>query len=163
MSETKLLEVSVQGIALDHDRSHPVVLLKTLEDEEVLPIWIGTAEATAIFTVLAGRSFERPMTHDLLKIIIDVLGARVGRIEITGIQNDTYFARIILNRGEDVFYIDARPSDSIALALRARAPLFIDKELFDKYKRRVNLGEGEDDIDDGLDDFESNDFDEFEF
>ncbi|OQX85988.1 MAG: hypothetical protein B6D63_01025 [Candidatus Latescibacteria bacterium 4484_7] len=163
MSETKLLEVSVQGIALDHDRSHPVVLLKTLEDEEVLPIWIGTAEATAIFTVLAGRSFERPMTHDLLKIIIDVLGARVGRIEITGIQNDTYFARIILNRGEDVFYIDARPSDSIALALRAEAPLFIDKELFDKYKRRVNLGEGEDDIDDGLDDFESNDFDEFEF
>ena len=140
----ELVEVFVRGIALDEERKHPVVLLKTEEDEEILPIWIGTAEATAIFTALAGRAFERPMTHDLLKIVIDVLGASIEKVEITGIHSDTYFARIVLKRGEDVFYVDARPSDSIALALRAEAPLYIDRELFDAHKRGVDLGPDDD-------------------
>jgi len=163
MNESGLVEVSVQGIALDHDRRHPVVLLKPEEDEDVLPIWIGTAEATAIFTVLAGRSFERPMTHDLLKIVIDVLGAKVERVEITGIQNDTYFARIVLKRKEDLFFIDARPSDSIALALRAGAPLFIDRELFENYKRHINLDDDSDDVKKRLKDMDPGDFGEFDF
>ncbi len=143
----ELVEVSIRGIALDQERKHPVVLLATEEEEEILPIWIGTAEATAIFTALAGKSFERPMTHDLLAIIVEVLGASVERIEITGIQSDTYFARIVLKRGEDQFYVDARPSDSIALALRAGAKIFIDRELFNAYKRNIELGtEEEDDV-----------------
>jgi bifunctional DNase/RNase len=142
----ELVEVFVRGIALDQERKHPVVLLKTDADDDILPIWIGTAEATAIFTALAGKSFERPMTHDLLKILVDVLGASVEKVEITGIQSDTYFARIVLRRGEDVFYVDARPSDSIALALRAEAPLFIDRELFNSYKRGVDLGPADDDV-----------------
>jgi bifunctional DNase/RNase len=141
----ELVEVFVRGIALDQERKHPVVLLKADADDDILPIWIGTAEATAIFTALAGKSFERPMTHDLLKILIDVLGASVEKVEITGIQSDTYFARIVLRRGEDVFYVDARPSDSIALALRADAPLFIDRDLFNSYKRGVDLGPDDDD------------------
>jgi len=142
----ELVEVFVRGIALDQERKHPVVLLKADADDDVLPIWIGTAEATAIFTALAGKSFERPMTHDLLKILIDVLGASVEKVEITGIQSDTYFARIVLRRGDDVFYVDARPSDSIALALRADAPLFIDRDLFNSYKRGVDLGPDDDDV-----------------
>lgn len=142
-----LVEVFVRGIALDQERKHPVVLLKAEGDDDILPIWIGTAEATAIFTALAGKSFERPMTHDLLKILIDVLGASVEKVEITGIQADTYFARIVLRRGEDVFYVDARPSDSIALALRASASLFVDRDLFNAYKRGVDLGpDDEDDV-----------------
>jgi bifunctional DNase/RNase len=141
----ELVEVFVRGIALDPEQKNPVVLLKAEGEEEVLPIWIGTAEATAIFTALAGKSFERPMTHDLLKIVVDVLGAAIQKIEITGLQSDTYFARIVLARGDDVFYVDARPSDSIALALRAQAPIFIDRDLFNAYKRGVDLGPDEDD------------------
>jgi bifunctional DNase/RNase len=142
----ELVEVSVRGIALDQERKHPVVLLKAEDEDEILPIWIGTAEATAIFTALAGKSFERPMTHDLLAIVVDVLSATVDRIEITGIQSDTYFARIVLKRGEDVFYVDARPSDSIALALRADATILIDRELFNTYKRTIDLEPDEDDV-----------------
>lgn len=158
----ELVEVFVRGIALDQERRHPVVLLKTEEDEEILPIWIGTAEATAIFTALAGKSFERPMTHDLLRIVIDVLGATVERIEITGIHADTYFARIVLKRAEDIFYVDARPSDSIALALRAKAPILIDTELFKTYKRRIDLGTEEDDVRRRLKEMDPGDFGEYE-
>jgi len=132
-------KVVVSGLALDKEREHPVVLLKSPEGDEVLPIWIGPAEASAIFTVLTGRAFERPMTHDLMSIIVDVLGAEVREVEITGINNNTYFARIVLNRGEEVFYIDARPSDSIALALRCDASIFVDLELFETYKRNMKV------------------------
>lgn len=141
-----LVDVSVRGIALDEERRHPVVLLKAEDDEEILPIWIGAAEATAIFTAVAGKSFERPMTHDLLKILVDVLEATVERIEITGLQAETYFARIVLKRGDDDFYVDARPSDSIALALRAGAPLFVERDLFNAHKRSIDLGSDEDDV-----------------
>ena len=158
----ELVEVSVRGIALDQERKHPVVLLKTEDEDDILPIWIGTAEATAIFTALAGRSFERPMTHDLLSIVVDVLGAAVERIEITGIHADTYFARIVLKRGEDVFYVDARPSDSIALALRAGATILIDRELFNTYKRSVDLGPDDDDVRKRLKELDPGDFGELD-
>jgi hypothetical protein len=157
----ELVEVSVRGIALDQERKHPVVLLKAEGEDDILPIWIGTAEATAIFTALAGRSFERPMTHDLLAIVVDVLGAAVERIEITGIHADTYFARIVLKRGEDVFYVDARPSDSIALALRAGATILIDRELFNTYKRSIDLGP-DDDVRKRLKELDPGDFGELD-
>jgi len=158
----ELVEVSVRGIALDQERKHPVVLLKSEDEENILPIWIGTAEATAIFTALAGRSFERPMTHDLLSIVVEVLGAAVERIEITGIHADTYFARIVLKRGEDVFYVDARPSDSIALALRAGATILIDRELFNTYKRSIDLGPDDDEVRKRLKELDPGDFGELD-
>ena len=158
----ELVEVFVRGIALDQERRHPVVLLKTEEEDEILPIWIGTAEATAIFTALAGKSFERPMTHDLLRVVIDVLGAAVDRIEITGIHADTYFARIVLRHGEDTFYVDARPSDSIALALRSNASILIDRELFETYKRPIDLGAEDDDVRKRLKELDPGDFGEYE-
>jgi hypothetical protein len=154
----EFVEVLVRGIALDQERKHPVVLLKSDDEDDILPIWIGTAEATAIFTALAAKSFERPMTHDLLKILVDVLGATVERIEITGIQSDTYFARIVLKRGDDLFYVDARPSDSIALALRAGAPLLIERDLFNTYKRGIDLGADEDDLRKRLKDLDPGNF-----
>lgn len=158
----ELVEVFVRGIALDQERRHPVVLLKADEEDEILPIWIGTAEATAIFTALAGKSFERPMTHDLLRLVIDVLGATVDRIEISGIHADTYFARIVLRSGEDVFYVDARPSDSIALALRTNASILIDHELFNTYKRPIDLGAEDDDVRRRLKELDPGDFGEYE-
>ena len=141
----ELVEVFVSGIAVDKEREHPVVLLKSEDSDEIMPIWIGPAEATAIYMVLAGKSFERPLTHDLMRIIVDVLGATVDKIEITGIKKETYFARIVLRRDGDVFYIDARPSDSIALALRSGSPIFVDREVFDKYRRNLHVGHSEQD------------------
>jgi len=134
-------EVIVSGLAMDKEREYPVVLLKLPEEVAVLPIWIGPAEASSIFTVLAGKSFERPMTHDLMRIIVDVLEAEVRGIEITGISENTYFARIVLSRDEDLFYVDARPSDSIALALRCKAPIFVDKGVLDKYSRSIAISQ----------------------
>jgi bifunctional DNase/RNase len=151
-------EVYVSGIALDREREFPVVLIRSDEGEEVLPIWIGAAEATAIYTVLAGRTFERPMTHDLLRLVIEELGAGVKGIEITGIHEDTYFARIVLSRGEDLFYLDARPSDAIALALRTESAIMVDEEMFDKYKRSIQVGASGDDLGaDGMDEIDPED------
>jgi bifunctional DNase/RNase len=157
-----LVEVSVRGIALDQERRRPVVLLQAKDEDDILPIWIGTAEATAIFTALAGKPFERPMTHDLLSIVVEMLGATVERIEITGIQSDTYFARIVLKRLEDVFYVDARPSDSIALALRTHAAILIDRVLFDTYKRGIDLGPDEDDVRKRLKELDPGNFGDFD-
>ena len=145
-------QVYVSGVALDRERDLPVVLIKADDGDEVVPIWIGGAEATAIYTALAGATLERPMTHDLMQLIVEELGARVGSIEITGLHEDTYFARIVLRRGEELFYIDARPSDSIALALRADAPVLIDEELFERCKRNLRIGTDEDR---GLDEIDS--------
>lgn len=141
--------VTVGGVAWDREREHPVILLRAEDDEDALPIWVGRPEGAAIAAVLDGRSFERPMTHDLMRIIIDVLGAAVDRIEITGIAQDTYFARILLRRKEEEFYLDARPSDSIALALRAEAPIFVDDDLWAECKRPIAIESGSDDPDRG--------------
>ncbi len=138
-------DVYVSGIALDREREFPVVLIRSEDGEEVLPIWIGAAEATAIYTVLAGKMFERPMTHDLLKLVVEELGGEVRGIEITGIHEDTYFARIVLGRGEELFYIDARPSDAIALALRSGSVIRVEEELFEKYKRNLRIGKADGD------------------
>lgn len=137
-------EVVVAGLAMDKEREFPVVLLKVSDQDAVLPIWIGPAEASAIFTVLAGKSFERPMTHDLIRIIVDILEAEVRGVEITGISKNTYFARIVLQRGEDVFYVDARPSDSIALALRCEASIFVDGDVMNKYSRKMTVEQDDD-------------------
>jgi bifunctional DNase/RNase len=154
----ELVEVFVQGIAVDKEREFPVVLLKTEDEGDLLPIWIGPAEATAIYMALAQRTFERPLTHDLLQIVIDVLGVTVSKIEITDIHNETYFARIVLTRGEEVFIIDARPSDAIALALRAKAPIFIEEALYKKYRRNLRVGsDDEADFREQLEDFEHGD------
>ncbi|MCK4351759.1 MAG: bifunctional nuclease family protein, partial [Candidatus Krumholzibacteria bacterium] len=98
MNRMELVEVFVQGVAVDKEREFPVVLLKADDGGDLLPIWIGPAEATAIYMALAQRIFERPLTHDLLQIVIDVLGVTVSKIEITDIHDETYFARIVLTR-----------------------------------------------------------------
>jgi bifunctional DNase/RNase len=153
-------EVYVSGIALDREREFPVVLIRSDEGEEVLPIWIGAAEATAIYSVLSGSRFERPMTHDLLKLVVEELGAEIRGIEITGISEDTYFARIVLRRGEELFYIDARPSDAIALALRAGAAIRVEAELFDRYKRNLQIGRADSAEGGGLEEIDPDDLGE---
>jgi len=108
-----------------------VVILQEKEGERVLPIWIGPAEASAIAMELAGVKFARPLTHDLLKQLIVGLGARLNRVLITQVKENTYYAELDVRREDHVIQIDARPSDSIAIALRLNAPIFTQEDLLE--------------------------------
>lgn len=121
--------MSVSGLAIDKKAQTPVVLLKENDGPRELPIWIGPPEASAIAMELTGRRFQRPLTHDLLKTVIEALDAEVRKVAIVDLQDKTYFARIFLEREGELITIDARPSDSIALALRTQAPIFVKEEL----------------------------------
>lgn len=140
-----MLRVRVSGLAMDQATHNPVVLLEAPGEEGVLPIWIGHPEATAIASQLAGHSFERPLTHDLLRIVIEGFEARVKKVLITELRGNTFFAKIHLSRGDEVFAIDARPSDSIALALRTESPVYVDRDLFRKNSRQIGGSEDGDD------------------
>ena len=126
-----MIEVRVAHLGLDRDSNAPVVVLQEKDGERVLPIWIGPAEASAIAMELAGVKFARPLTHDLLKQIITGLGAELRRVNITSVKDNTYFAELLIYRDNNVFQVDARPSDSIAVALRLKAPIFVDAGLLD--------------------------------
>jgi bifunctional DNase/RNase len=138
-----VIQVRVSGLALDQTTQSPVVLLQGLDEKSVLPIWIGQPEASAIAFQLAGQSFERPLTHDLLRIVIEGLEARVKKVLITELRGNTFFAKIHLARGDEILVIDARPSDSIALALRTQAPIFVSRELFESNSREMSAQQGE--------------------
>jgi bifunctional DNase/RNase len=125
-----LVEVVVWTLALDQKTHAPVVILKDVSGERKLPIWIGQPEASAIATELANRKFPRPLTHDLLNSVIRGLGGKVQRVEISDLIDNTFYAKIYVDSGNGVLCIDARPSDSIALALKARARIYVDPKLF---------------------------------
>jgi len=124
-----VIEVRVSQLGLDKTTNSPVVILQEKDGERVLPIWIGPAEASAIAMELAGVKFVRPLTHDLLKQVIVGLDATLKRVTITQVKDNTYFAELLIQREDHVFQIDARPSDSIAIALRLAAPIFTSDDL----------------------------------
>ena len=119
-----MVEMRVFGLALDEKNQSPVLILKDLGEEIVLPIWIGAMEAMAISLALNKVEFPRPMTHDLLLSAISSLGGRVARIDIVRIADGTFYAELVVEQGGTERRIDARPSDAIAVAVRAGAPLF---------------------------------------
>lgn len=125
-----MLEVKLEGLALDMTTNTPVIILAPNDTEKVLPIWIGHAEAWAIAMELSGVGSKRPLTHDLIKNLITELGGRVGRIEITNLEEQTFFASIRIEVEGGTKSVDARPSDSIAIALKTGAPIFVNEELF---------------------------------
>jgi hypothetical protein len=127
-----MIEVTVAHLGLDRNTNSPVVILREKEGDRVLPIWIGPAEASAIAMEMQGLKPPRPMTHDLLKQVILGLGATVRRILISALKDKTYYAELWLAREDHVFQLDARPSDSIALALRVNAPIFTDPSLLEQ-------------------------------
>ena len=113
----------------------PIVILKETDGDRTLPIWIGLLEATAIASELEGINFSRPMTHDLLKNLMDLIEVKVERVEVCDLRNNTYYALIhILHKGEAIS-IDARPSDALALSLRVGAPIFVAEEVIQKSKQ----------------------------
>jgi hypothetical protein len=124
-----MIEMKVKGLAVDANSKIPVVILTDPEEKRYLPIWIGIHEADAILIALEKINVPRPMTHDLLKSILETLGVTIERILIHNIQNNTFYARITLGRGDEEWEIDARPSDAIALGLRAECPIFVSEKV----------------------------------
>ena len=124
-------EVEVASLGLDKSSNTPVVILQESGGEKLLPIWIGPGEASAIAMELAGIKFSRPLTHDLFSTVMKGLGGQLVRVLITKVVDNTYYASLVVEKDEEVFSIDARPSDSIALALRAEAPIFAEEELLE--------------------------------
>lgn len=119
------LEMKVAGIALDPSSNAPIVVLRDLEGKYVLPIWIGIMEASAIAASLEGVHYSRPMTHDLFKSMIETLGVRVDKIEVVDIRDNVFYALITVDNNGNKLSIDARPSDAIAIALRAECSIFV--------------------------------------
>ena len=133
-----LHKVSIAGLTIDPASNIPIIILKSEDSDQTVPIWIGLLEATAIASALQGVAFDRPMTHDLFKNFSDMLNITVSKVEVCDIQDSTYFAKIHFASREKIFSMDARPSDAIAIALRYNAPIFIDDKVIEKSK----MGEG---------------------
>jgi len=124
-----VIEVKVWRLAFDERTDTPVVVLQEVNGKRVLPIWIGRAEARAIAMELAGQKFQRPLTHDLLRMVIDGLDGAVRKIDIIELKENTFFAKLFIEKGDEIIGIDARPSDSIALALKTKSPVFVAEDL----------------------------------
>lgn len=140
------IEMRVSGLTMDPITNTPIVILKDLEEKKAIPIWIGIFEASAIATEIEKITFSRPMTHDLLNEIVKLLKTEVVRVEIHDLRNNTFFANIHLLRDGKLIVVDARPSDAIAIALRAGAPIFVDERVIEK-SRNVDFGTKMTDLD----------------
>lgn len=122
------IEVKVRGLMMDPNSGSPIVILKDVSSEILLPIWVGAFEANAIALEIEKIATQRPMTHDLLRNLIVETGGRVERIVVTELRDNTFFAVIeILNSNGDLSMLDSRPSDAIALALRADCPIYVNE------------------------------------
>ena len=137
------VEMKVKGLMIDPVSNMPIIVLKNPDGKTVLPIWVGIFEANAIAMQLEDVVSPRPMTHDLLKNVIEGLKANVDQVVITDLRDNTFFASIHLKRDGEEYTVDARPSDAMALALRASAPIYVSKEVLDKSEGTGDTGESE--------------------
>ncbi|PID40642.1 MAG: hypothetical protein CR984_02180 [Proteobacteria bacterium] len=144
-----LHKVTIAGLAMDPASNTPIILLKTEEGEQTLPIWIGLLEATSIASALQGIPFDRPMTHDLFKNLTRMLNVQISRIDICDLKDNTFYAEIHFDSEKRSFTMDARPSDAIALALRCKAPIFVDERVMKKSRGAPAAGEALDDSEEG--------------
>ncbi|MCL0057903.1 bifunctional nuclease family protein [Dehalococcoidales bacterium] len=127
-----MIEMIIDSIRVSLMNYQRVVILKEKMAERYLPIWIGPAEADAIAVKLQGVTVPRPLTHDLLHSVIDALGATINSIIVSELKNDTFYAKIILNIDGEQMEVDSRPSDALALAVRAKAPIYAEERVLDK-------------------------------
>ena len=128
------LEMKVRGLALDPLSNMPIIILKDEEDKRSLPIWVGIFEANAIALELEKIATPRPMTHDLLKSVLETVQARVTKVVVTDLKENTFYAVLHLQLGGKEYTVDSRPSDAIALALRVAAPIYVDEDVVRKAK-----------------------------
>jgi bifunctional DNase/RNase len=129
-----MIKMTVRGIALDPITNMPIIILKDADDKRALPIWVGIFEANAIALELEKISTPRPMTHDLIKNILDGLGANVQQVVVNDLKDNTFFAVIEISVNGNVVNVDSRPSDAIALALRVNAPIFVAEKVVTRAK-----------------------------
>jgi hypothetical protein len=141
-----LIKMKVAGLTIDPLTNTPIVILKDLDEKKAIPIWIGLFEASAIATELEKITFSRPMTHDLIYELLKTLGVEVVKVEIHDLRNNTFFANIHLLKENETIVVDSRPSDAIALALRANAQIFVDEKVIEK-SRNVDFGKKITDLD----------------
>jgi bifunctional DNase/RNase len=127
-----MIKMEIKGLLMDPVSNMPVVILRDTEKGHFLPIWVGIFEANAIALEMEKVATPRPMTHDLLKNLLAELDARVVRVVINDLRENTFFARIHLTRGDSTLSVDSRPSDAIALALRSQAEIFVEEEVLEK-------------------------------
>ena len=127
-----MLEVTIDSIRVSLMNYQRVVILREKAADRYLPIWIGPAEADAIAAKLQGVKLERPLTHDLLRSVIESLGARVSSIIVYDLKNDVFYAKIVLTVDGGQIEIDSRPSDALALAVRVEVPIYVDESVMDK-------------------------------
>jgi bifunctional DNase/RNase len=132
MGNDTAVEMFVGGLVLDPATQAPIVVLKDESGQVTLPIWIGIAEATSIASAIKQVTMARPLTHDLFYELLLELGMTVQRIMITELRDSTYFAELVLGQGERALILDSRPSDAIAMALRASAPIYVARHVLDQ-------------------------------
>ena len=121
------IEMTIKGLMIDPITNMPIIILRDQDGQRVLPIWVGVFEANAIALQIENVQTPRPMTHDLLKNVIDDLRAHVERIVVCELKENTFYARIHMTSSGRAFEVDARPSDAIALALRTRSPIYVEE------------------------------------
>ena len=130
-AEDGLVQMTVAGITLDPTNNMPIIILKDMENQIAIPIWIGLVEASAIATELEGIELARPMTHDLLKNLLASLGGTLERIVVCDLKDNTFYATLHVQSGDQMLEVDSRPSDAIALALRTRSDVFVARKVIE--------------------------------
>jgi bifunctional DNase/RNase len=139
------IEVKIRGLMMDPSSGTPIIILKDVNSETMLPIWVGAYEANAIALEIEKIAPQRPMTHDLLRNLIVEMGANVERVVVTELRDNTFFAIVVMVNSEGAsIMLDARPSDAIALALRADCPIFVNEEVIRASRNTVSSSEEED-------------------
>ena len=139
-------EMQIYGVSFDLVGKQPIVLLKTAEGNKFLPIWIGHPEAAAILMKLQSATTPRPMTHDLVTDMLEQLGAQVTRITVTELRENTFYAQITVQLDGTEIEVDSRPSDAIALAIRAEAPIFADERVIEESGIEFEAEDGEEPV-----------------
>lgn len=134
-------EMKIRGLMVDPSTNMPIVILKDTENDTLLPIWVGIHEAQAIAMEIEKATAPRPLTHDLLKNMMQGLNARLKRIVVTELREDTFFATLWMEQNGEAVALDARPSDALALALRADCPIFVEEEVLRTAKVLPNPAE----------------------
>ena len=159
MSDRVAMEVV--GVRVELPTNTPILLLRERDGTRYLPIWIGTPEATAIALALEGIETSRPLTHDLIKTLLDALGADIERVDVTSLDEGTFYAELVIEAEGEELTISSRPSDAIALATRSGAPVFAARELLDEAGIEIHDDNEEEEIErfrEFLDDITPEDF-----
>ena len=140
------IEMTIKGLMIDPITNMPIIILRDQEGQRILPIWVGVFEANAIALQIENVQTPRPMTHDLLKNVIDDLNARVERVVVNDLRENTFYATIHMKANEHDVLVDARPSDAIALALRTRSPIFVEESVIQNARSVENSRESSMDV-----------------